>query len=261
VLGRNFREEERDSKLQWLILSRLAAERMLPGKNPIGQRIRMGSDGTWLTVVGVAENVRNGGIAEPDLPEAYWLRRNIPADWGMPVPMMVISTDLPTDATAGWIRARLTQVAPAVPVKIDTLAGQMSKLADRPRFETALLGFFALTGLAMAVVGLYGLTAYLAAQRTQEIGVRMALGADRSDILRLIALEGFRLILLGGAIGVCAALALTQFLRSLLFGVGPRDPATFVGVGLLLGLVALLATLIPARTAMRVDPAVALRSE
>jgi putative ABC transport system permease protein len=89
----------------------------------------------------------------------------------------------------------------------------------------------------------------------------MALGADRFDILRWIALEGFRLILLGGAIGLCAALALTQFLRSLLFSVGPRDPATFAGVGLLLACVALLATLIPARTAMQVDPAAALRSE
>ena len=265
VLGQNFTEKERDSKQQFLILSRLAAERMIAGKNAakdvIGRRISMGSDGTWATVVGVAENVRNGGLTDPDLPEVYWLRRNIPSDWGSPVPMMVVSTELSTDATAGWIRAQIAQIAPTVPVKIDTLAGQLSKLADRPRFETSLLGFFALTGLVMAVVGLYGLTAYLAVQRTQEIGIRMALGADRIDILRWIALEGLRLILLGGAVGLCAALALTHFLRSLLFSVGPRDPATFVGVGLLLMCVALLATLIPARTAMRVDPAVALRNE
>jgi predicted permease len=261
VLGQNFTEEERDSKQQFLILSRLAADRMAAGKNAVGERIRMGSDGTWATVVGVAENVRNGGLTDPDLPEVYVLRRNIPADWGSPVPMMVISTDLSTQSTAAWIRAQLAQIAPTVPVKIDTLAGQLSKLADRPRFEASLLGFFALTGLVMAVVGLYGLTAYLAVQRTREIGIRMALGAGRSDILRWIALEGFRLILVGGAVGLLAALALTQFLRSLLFSVGPRDPATFVGVGLLLTCVALLATLIPARTAMRVDPAVALRSE
>jgi predicted permease len=261
ILGRNFTEVERDSKQPLMILSRLAAERMFPGKSPIGQRIRMGSDGTFVTVVGVAENVRNGGLSDPDLPEVYWLRRNVPTDWGMPVPMMVISTDLSTENTAGWIRAQLAQVAPTVPVKIDTLAGQLNKLADRPRFETALLGFFALTGLVMAVVGLYGLTAYLAVQRTREIGIRMALGADRRNILRWMALEGLRLILLGGSVGLCAALALTQFLRSLLFNVGPRDPATFVSVGLLLGFVALLATLIPARTAMQVDPAVALRSE
>jgi predicted permease len=261
VLGRNFTEDERDAKQPLVILSRLAAERMFPGKSPIGQRIRMGSDGTLVTVVGVAENVRNGGLSDPDLPEVYWLRRNVPTDWGMPVPMMVISTDLSTENTAGWIRAQLAQVAPTVPVKIDTLAGQLNKLADRPRFATALLGFFALTGLVMALVGLYGLTAYLAVQRTREIGIRMALGADRRDILRWIALEGLRLILLGGSVGMCAALALTQFLRSLLFSIGPRDPATFLSVGLLLGFVALLATFIPARTAMQVDPAVALRSE
>jgi len=261
VRGRNFTDEERDSKLQFIILSRLAAGRMFAGKNPIGQRIRTGTDGTWVTVVGVAENVRNGGLADPDLPEVYWLRRNVPADWGMPVPMLVVSTELPTKTTAGWIRAQMAQIAPTVPIKIDTLAGQVGKLADRPRFETALLGFFALTGLAMAVVGLYGLTSYLALQRTREIGVRMALGASRFAILRWMALEGSRMILLGGAVGLCAALALTQYLRSLLFSIGPRDPATFVGVGLLLGLAALLATLIPARAAMRVDPAVALRSE
>lgn len=265
VQGRNFTEEERDSKLQFLILSRLAAERMFPGRNPakdvVGQRVRMGTDGTWATVAGIAENVRNSGLTDPDLPEVYTLRRNIPSDWGSPVPMMVVATDLSTNSAAGWIRAQMAQVAPTVPVKIDTLAAQVSKLADQPRFETALLGFFALTGLVMAVAGLYGLTAYLTTQRTQEIGIRMALGADRIDILRWIALEGFRLTLLGGAVGFCAALALTQFLRSLLVGVGPRDPTTFVGVALLLGSVALLATFLPARTAMLVDPAVALRRE
>jgi putative ABC transport system permease protein len=138
---------------------------------------------------------------------------------------------------------------------------RVSKLAGGPRFEAALLGFFAFTGLTMAVIGLYGLTSYIAQRRTQEIGVRMALGAGRADILRLIAWEGVRLIVVGGALGAAAAIGVTQVLKNLLFSIGPHDPATFPGVALLLALVALVATLIPARAAMRVDPVVALRYE
>ena len=174
---------------------------------------------------------------------------------------MVFDTVLSPSAVAPWVRSQIEHLDPMVPVEIETLNERVSKLADRPRFETALLSFFALTGLAMAVIGLYGVTSFLATQRTQEIGVRMALGANRADILRLIVHEGARLLLLGAALGLAASLALTQLLKSLLFGIGPRDPVTFVAVALLLGLVALAATLIPARAAMRVDPVEALRCE
>ncbi len=121
--------------------------------------------------------------------------------------------------------------------------------------------FFAFTGLVMAVIGLYGLTAYLAQRRTQEIGLRMALGAARGDILRLVAWEGLRLIAFGGALGLAAAIATSQLLSSLLFSIGPYDPTTYAAVALLLVLVALAAILIPARAATRVDPAIALRCE
>jgi ABC-type antimicrobial peptide transport system permease subunit len=137
----------------------------------------------------------------------------------------------------------------------------VSKLADRPRFETVLLGFFAFCGLLMAVIGLYGVIAFMAAQRTQEIGVRMALGATRLDILRLIAGEGIRLIVLGGVLGLTTALAAAQLLKSLLYNVGTHDPLVYAAVALLLAVVALMATLIPARAAMRVEPVVALRFE
>jgi putative ABC transport system permease protein len=135
----------------------------------------------------------------------------------------------------------------------------VSKLADRPRFETALLGFFAFCGLLMAVIGLYGVIAFVVAQRTQEIGVRMALGATRMNILRLIAGQGVRLIALGGAVGLVAAVLTAQLLKSLLFHVAPRDPVTYAAVAVLLGIVALVATLLPARAAMKVEPVVALR--
>ena len=149
----------------------------------------------------------------------------------------------------------------ALPIEVETLSESVSKLADRPRFETALLGFFACCGLLMAVIGLYGVIAFVAAQRTQEIGVRMALGATRGNILRLIAGEGVRLIVIGGAFGLGAALGVARLLKSLLFNVGPHDPVTYLGVAILLGLVALAATLVPARAAMKVEPVVALRYE
>jgi ABC-type antimicrobial peptide transport system permease subunit len=134
-------------------------------------------------------------------------------------------------------------------------------MADRPRFETALLGFFALCGLLMAVIGLYGVIAFVATQRTHEIGIRMALGATRLDVLRLITSDGVRLIVLGGLIGLGAALGTAQLLKGLLFNVAPRDPLAYVAVALLLALVALGATLIPARRAASVDPIEALRTE
>ena len=174
---------------------------------------------------------------------------------------MVIKTSLSPDAVAPMVRTQIAQIDPTVPVEIQTLTQTVSKLADRPRFESALLGFFAFCGLLMAVIGLYGVIAFMAAQRTQEIGVRMALGATKMDILRLVAGEGVRLIVLGGVVGLGAALAATQLLKSLLFHVGTRDPGSFIAVSLLLALVALLATLIPARAAMDTDPMNALRVE
>ena len=261
VRGQGFTEEEREGKQHWLVLSRLAAARLFGTKDPVGRAIAMGQTRDPYIVAGVAENVRNGGLSEPDVPEAYWLRRNEGDDWGSPTPRMVIATDLAPGVVAPWIRAQMAQVSPGTPIKVETLSAQLSKLADRPRFVTALLGFFALTGVLIAVIGLYGVTSYLAAQRTQEIGVRMALGADREGILRLIAREGVLLIVVGGAIGVTGALSLTRLLGSLLFGVGPRDPlALGLAVGLL-AMVALVATMIPARRAMRVDPVEALRQE
>ncbi len=150
---------------------------------------------------------------------------------------------------------------PTLPVDIATLRERVSKLADQPRFQTTLVGFFAATGLLLAVIGLYGVMAFLVAQRTQEIGVRMALGAGRGDILRLVMGKSLRLILCGTVVGLIAALAASRVLSSLLFGVGSRDPVTLVVVALLLIVVALVATLIPARVASRVDPIVALRCE
>lgn len=264
VEGQSFRETERTSTENLLILSKLLANRLFPGENParqaLGQRIRPSPAEPFYTVVGVAANVKNSGLTGNDEPEYYRLRRNSPEDWGLSS-VLILETSLPPQSLAPWVRSEIAHIDPTVPVEIETMNERVSKLADGPRFQAALLGFFAFTGLAMALIGLYGLTTYIAQRRTQEIGVRMALGAGRADILRLIAWEGVRLIALGGALGIAAAIGVTQVLKNLLFSIGPHDPATFAGVALLLAIVALVATLIPARAAMQVDPVEALRCE
>jgi predicted permease len=260
VRGHGFTEEQRTSKEGFLVLSSLLASRLFGEENPVGRHVQLVPDGPWYTVLGIAGNVKNAGLSGADEPEFYKLRRSVADDWN-PWNIMVLKTSLSPTAEAPWVRSQIAQIDPTVPVEIEALTESVSKLADRPRFETALLGFFAFCGLLMAVIGLYGVIAFVATQRTQEIGVRMALGASRGQILRLIAGEGVRLIVIGGVLGLGAALGTAQLLKSLLFNVGPHDPVTYAGAVVLLAVVALLATLIPARAAMKVEPVVALRYE
>lgn len=262
VRGRGFSEDRRTSKEQFLIISNLLASRLFPNQDPIGQHVQPTPTGPWYTVLGVAANVKNAGLASADQPEFYRLRRGIADDWQRwPFEALILKTTLSPKVIAPWVQSAIAQIDPTVPVEIETLNKRVNQLADRPRFEAALLGFFAFTGLAMAIIGLYGVIAFITIQRTQEVGVRMALGAARIDILRLILWEGLQLSGLGGALGLFAALAASRVLQSMLFSVGPHDPVSFMAVSFLLFLVALAATLIPARFAMKTDPMTALRSE
>jgi putative ABC transport system permease protein len=261
VRGHGFIEEERTSSDHFMILSSSLASRIFGNDDPIGQRVQPNPAAPWYTIVGVAANVKNAGLTGEPNPEFYQLRRNFAEDWDRWGATMILETTFPPENLMSWVRTQIAEIDPTVPVGVETLHERVSKLADRPRFESALLGFFAFTGLLMAVIGLYGVTAFMVTQRTQEVGVRMALGASRLDILRLIVWDGVWLIALGGILGLGAALAVSQVLKSLLFNVGPHDPVTFVEVSVLLGLVALAATCIPARSAMKVDPVVALRYE
>jgi putative ABC transport system permease protein len=260
VRGQGFTDEERSSNEHYMILSSLLAVRLFGNENPIGQHVQPVPSGPWYTVVGVAADVRNAGLTGAEQPEFYRLRRSVAEDWN-PWEVMMVKTALPPAIVEPWIRAQIAQIDPTIPIEIETLSQDVSRLADRPRFEVGLLAFFAVCGLAMALIGLYGVISFIATQRTQEIGVRMALGASRADILRLIAAEGARLIVMGTVLGLAAAFTLTRLLGSLLFGVGEHDPASFAGVVLLLAIVALAATLIPARAAMKVQPVEALRYE
>jgi putative ABC transport system permease protein len=266
--GPGFREEDRNSGGDFIVLSKLLAARLFPAGDAVGQHIRLGSyaptlenKGPAYTVAGVAGDVKNEGLAAQGDPELYVLRTNHNPDSWNQHQLFFIETALPTSVVSPWIRSQLAKLDPTAPVEIGSLHQDVIKLADRPRFESALLGFFAGCGLLMAIIGLYGVISYVATQRTQEIGVRMALGATRTDILRLIAMEGLRLTALGGALGLAGALATSQLFKSLIFNVGPRDPATYFAVAVLIAIVALAATLVPAIAAMKVEPVVALRDE
>ncbi len=268
VRGAGFTEAERNSTGHLLVLSQLLASRLFPGEDPIGRHIQFGTfnpyfvaDPTLFTVAGVAGNVKNAGLTAQDEPEFYTLGNNRdPQAWSLHH-YFLLETALPASVVAPWIRARMAPLDSTAPVEIRSLSQDVNELGDRPRFATALLGFFAGCGLLMAVIGLYGVIAYVASQRTQEIGVRMALGATRLNILRLILREGVRMVSFGGLLGLAIALVLSRLMQSLLFQVSPHDPSIYVAVAVLLALVALAATLLPARSAMQVDPVEALRRE
>jgi putative ABC transport system permease protein len=262
--GRNFMEQERTGTEREVILSRLLAERLFPGEDSIGKRLLPGahiSSGAAAMVVGVADNVKNNGLTAQSDPEMYTLRRSVSDDWGGDRLIVVIDSVMPASTIGPWVRSEVASIDRTIPVVMEPLNQTIGRMADRPRFETTLLGVFALTGLVLAVVGLYGLIAFMTTQRTQEIGVRMALGATRADILRLIANDGLRILLVGLAVGLGTALAVSRTLKTLLFQISAYDPVTYIVVPLLLSLVALVAILIPARAGTRVEPAMTLRAE
>ena len=265
--GEGFREEDITANQHSIVISKRLANLIFPNENPIGQQIRFEkhtASEPWSVIVGVAGDVKNGGLTKEEVPEFYRLRRNLPGDWeggGGKTSLIVVRSGLPPQEMTRWIRSQVAALDPILPVDIATLRQRVSKLADEPRFQTTLVSFFAATGLVLAMIGLYGVIAFLVAQRTQEIGVRMALGADKGDILRLVMGRSLRLIVAGTAVGLPAALGATRVLSSLLYSIGPDDPVTFGLVTLLLVLVAIVAALIPARSATNVDPMVALRCD
>jgi putative ABC transport system permease protein len=264
VRGRGFSDADAKSTERLMVVNQKLAVLMFPDEDALGQQIRPDKDGPSYRVIGIAADVRNDGLTQQTLPEYDTLLGAIPDEWAdrnTYAGTLVIRSALPTNTAAPWVRQRVEEIDPLVPIKLHSMQAEISTLASRPRFETALLGFFAGTGLLMAFIGLYGVTAYTATRRTHEIGIRTALGATRIDVMRFIMLEGLRLVFLGGGIGLVAALSTAHVLRSLLFEVGPYDPMSFVCVAVLLALIAIAAILVPAMRAMRVDPMVALRYE
>jgi putative ABC transport system permease protein len=270
-LGRSFNEQDRDANQKVIILSNSLAQQLFPNEDPLGKNLRFGivnRTGTiedsptepWLTVIGVAEDVKNGRIAEEATPEYYVLRGHAFEDASNQATLMIRSP-LNPQVVSGWMHDQIAALDPALPVTVDTMNQRVSILERGPRFYAVLLALFAGLGVFLAAIGTYGVIAFLAAQRTHEIGVRMALGARRGDILRLILGEGLKLVVGGIAAGLLSAGLAARLMKTLLFGVAAADPVTFTGVTLLLLVVALTACYIPARHATRIDPMIALRHE
>ena len=263
VRGRIFGEQDNFDSQNVAVISESLARQRWPNQDPIGHVIDFANmDGNLkpLTIVGIAGDVRARGLDFPPSPIIYvdYRQRGMNEN---SFPTILMRSNGPAREIFSAARGVFHDLAPDVPVKFSTFADEMGGwLADR-RFLLFLVGLFAAATLTLAAVGIYGVVAFSVARRTQEIGIRMALGAQRSDVLRLVLGEGARMAAIGVVIGIGASLAITRLLSNLLFGVSPTDPWTFAGVAVLLSLVALLATYIPAYRAMRVDPVDALRYE
>jgi len=264
IEGRTFEPaDDGDSAQRVVVINQALARRFWQG-SPIGRRVNPGfaDPKVWSTIVGIVEDTKNAGLDKPSAPELY-LQANQVAQFGLSTNMnFVVRTESDPVALAGTIRGAVREVDPSLPVYgLRPMSEVVARSMVQPRFLSLLLATFAGIALFLAAIGIYGVMAYAVAQRTQEIGVRMALGAQRLHVLRLVFGQGFVLLAVGTAIGLGGAFALTRLMHSLLFEITPTDPVTYSAVVVLLAVVALFACYIPARRATRVDPLVALRYE
>jgi predicted permease len=254
--GRTFTDHDDEQALKVAVVNEALARHLWPTEDPIGKQLPLFSDNP--TVVGVVGNTRHEGLSQDTEAEFYEPYLQSPGN----SMQLAVRTAAEPDSIVSAVRAQVRDVDPDQPLyHVATLQQVLSESLAPRRFNMLLLGIFAGIALTLATVGIYGVMAFSVTQRTHEIGIRMALGAERQNVLRLIVRQGLRLTLLGVVLGIAGAWALTSFLASFLFGIAPRDPATFVLVSLALVAVSILACYIPARRATRVDPLVALRYE
>ncbi|HET7231694.1 MAG TPA: ABC transporter permease [Longimicrobium sp.] len=259
LAGREFNGADREGVPRVAIVNRVMAERTWPGQSALGKRFRFGAaDTTWFTVVGVARETKYHKLNDPDLPQLYLAHAQQP--WR--TLSIVVRTAGEPAALAPAVRQAVRALDPDLPL---TRVQGMAEVVRLRMFESRVYGsmfaVFALVALLLASVGLYGVMSYTVAQRTHEVGVRIALGAPPAGVIRLMVRRGARLIAIGLAIGIPAAFALAQVLRGALYGVSASNPATFLAIAALLSAVALAAAYIPARRAARVEPMTALRME
>ena len=263
--GRFFTDSDRGRPDGILIINNTMAQRYFPNQDPVGQRIKTGDvspDTPWETIVGVVSDVKYTGLdsgPEPTLYVPYFERGWTSFSREM---FLVVRTSGDPKALAPALRAAVQELDSNMPLAdIHTMDELLSNSVAQPRFRMLLITIFAAMALLLAAVGIFGVMAYLVSRRTREIGVRMALGASRGNVMGMVLGEGLRIVLIGVAIGLVEALALSRLIKSWLFNVQPVDPVTFLGVSLMVIVVAAWACYVPARRATKVDPIVTLRYE
>jgi putative ABC transport system permease protein len=263
--GRAFTPADDERGAPVALVNDTFVRRYFAGRNPIGGRISVGGpEGPWRTVVGVVADVRHRALATEARPEVLlpWLQLDSAflTAWARGV-SFVVRSDMELAAAATLIRSQLRQVDANTPVvELQPVSALVEQSVAEPRFRTFLLSSFALTSVCLAAVGIFGVLSYLVSERTREIGIRMALGARPRTIFRAVLVQGGWLVAAGSMLGLAGGAALSRWIRGLLFEVSPADPLTLAAAALGLAVVALLATLIPARRATRVNPVIALRT-
>ncbi len=258
--GRDFSAADQYDAPFTAVINEALARKSFAGQDPIGRVIYCGMDSDkGMKIVGVVGDIRQWGPAVAPQPEIYMPNEQHPRTaTGMNV---LVRTAMEPGALMETLRRTVRELSPDVPVKFTTMEASLAENTAAPRFRTLLLGIFAGLAVILAMAGVYGVMAYTVGQRGNEIGLRMALGADTGDVLRLVLRQGLMLAAAGVVIGLAGAMAASRLLESMLFEVKPNDPATYAGVTVLLGVAALAANYIPARRAARIDPLVALREE
>lgn len=260
VKGRDFDAGDRYESPFVAIISESLARKSFPDSDPLGKRIMCGLDSAnWMTIVGVVRDIRMQDPTTPPEPELYMPYLQHP--YKATAMRVLVKTPLEPHAFESALQKQVRDLNAEVPARFTTLETMLSDSISASRFRAALVGLFGALALCLAIAGVYGVMAYTVSQRSPEIGVRIALGGQPSDITRLILLQGMQLSLVGLVIGVVGAFSMTRFVSGFLFGTPANDPATFVAVSALLLAAALTACIVPARRAVRVDPLVALRYE
>jgi len=262
--GRGFSAMDREGQPRVAIVNETFARQLLPGQNPIGSRInwaRADDPNDWMTIVGVAGDVKHDGLNQPVDPALYSPFSQNDEAWRKWM-TLVIRTRVPEASLVEDVKKQVWSMDSQIPVSsIQSTDDLLAVSVAEQRFNMLLLVSFAALAVALAGVGIYGMVAYRVVQRTHEIGVYMALGAQHRDVLRLVMKDGVKLGLLGIGLGLAGAIALTRVMVSVLFEVKPTDPTTLIGVALFLAAVAMLACYIPARRALSIHPMTALRRE
>lgn len=251
--GRTFSRDDDLTSPPVAVVNAALAARVFPGEDAVGRRVRFGGD--WMSIIGVVGNIKHGSLEEVPRAELYISYRQ-----GPPVgPFVVIRAQTDAVALTGTVRQAVREVGADPPTELRTMEAIKSQAVAARRFVLLLVGLFGILALGLAALGVFGVITLIAAERTTEVGIRLALGATPSQVLHLVIGQALKLALAGIAVGAVAALSLGPLLEAQLFGVRPIDPITYAGVALALVLTSVLGALLPARRAMRVDPAWALR--